>query len=115
MKILVTAKGRRDLSSILATSRVLFGLDAQRRYRALLQQALADLGADPERPGVNQPSGVSADILTYHSRLSVTRTPFGDRVGKPRHVVVFRVRRDLVEVVRILHDAMDVPRHLGSD
>jgi len=31
-----------------------------------------------------------------------------------RHLIVFEQTNDQVRIVRILHEAMDVPRHMGS-
>jgi plasmid stabilization system protein ParE len=31
-----------------------------------------------------------------------------------RHVILFRVRNDVLQVVRVLHSAMDFKRHLGA-
>jgi toxin ParE1/3/4 len=37
-------------------------------------------------------------------------------VKSPRHIVFYRVASDdVIEVIRLLHDAMDVHRHLPND
>ncbi|HZC16653.1 MAG TPA: type II toxin-antitoxin system RelE/ParE family toxin [Caulobacteraceae bacterium] len=114
MKAVVTARARRDLFILLAISRTQFGLDAQRRYRLLLEQAIADIAADPHRAGVAWREEVSSEVWFYHSRHSRSRTPPGQRVGRPRHVLIFRVRQDQVEILRVLHDAMDFPSHTAG-
>jgi plasmid stabilization system protein ParE len=37
------------------------------------------------------------------------------RIARPRHFVAFRVTPTAIEVLRILHDAMDLPVHLGDE
>ena len=36
-------------------------------------------------------------------------------VRRPRHFVIYRFESGLVEVGRLLHDAMELARHLGPD
>jgi toxin ParE1/3/4 len=114
MRAVVTAKARRDLFILLATSRAQFGQAAQARYRALLQQAIADVTNDPRRAGVRPAEEVHEGIWLYHSRHARTRIPPGSRVGRSRHLLVFRVRGDDIEILRVLHDAMDLPSHLAG-
>ena len=114
MKAVITAKARHDLFIILATSRSRFGREGERRYRLLLEQAVADVAAHPHRRGVLRPLGGAGDICVYHSRRSAAQGTKDLRVGRPRHVLVFRVRGQTVEILRFLHDAMDLPRHFGD-
>ena len=114
MRAVVTAKARRDLFIILATSRSQFGQSAQRRYRFLVQQAIADLADDPRRPGVTRPDGMPDGVWLYHSRHAQSRAPEDQRVRRPRHVLVFRLSGDDVEILRVLHDAMDFPSHMAD-
>ena len=108
----VTAKARRDILAILATSRAQFGLDAQRRYRVMLEQAIRDIAENPQRPGVASPSDLPEGLRLYHTRHARSHLPLETRVGRPRHFVAFRLVDDVVEVLRVLHDAMDLARQL---
>jgi toxin ParE1/3/4 len=112
VKPVVTATARRDLFVLLATSRVRFGEEAQHRYRLLLEQAIADVATDPRRPGVGRLDEMPGEVWVYHSRRAVTRLQPAHRVHRPRHVPVFRLRGENLEILRILHDAMDLPRHI---
>jgi toxin ParE1/3/4 len=114
MRVIVTARARRDIFILLVTSRSQFGLEAQKRYRVLLEQAIADVADDPSRPGVTRPDGVPQGIWLYHVRHARTRTPANQRVGRPRHVFVFRQRGDALDLLRVLHDAMDLPSHMAG-
>ncbi len=114
MRTRLTANARRDLVIILTSSRDRFGPKAQHRYRTLLEQAVADLAADPTRPGVRRAPGVKSDIWIYHGRRALPRVPLENRVSRPRHVLAFKLLGETVVILRILHDAMDFPRHLND-
>ena len=98
-------------------SQVRFGERAARRYRSLLKQALGDIAADPERPGSRQRPDLARGVRTYHLFLSRDRAR-GDQgiVAKPRHFLVYRRRGETgIDVVRVLHDATDLERHLPKE
>lgn len=109
----ITARARRDTAAALSDSLRNFGPLAVDRYILLIDQAYADLCADPERPGVRPDPELSPDIWLYPLRLSRMRVAAEDRVGKPRHVVAFRFNDARVQIIRLLHDGMDLPRRLG--
>lgn len=108
----ITARARRDTAAALRDSLRNFGPLAVDRYILLIDQAYADLRADPERPGVRSDPEISQDIRLYPLRLSRMRVSAKDRVGKPRHVVAFRFDDTRIEIIRLLHDGMDLPRRL---
>jgi toxin ParE1/3/4 len=100
---------------ILATSFSRFGAATRTRYRALIERALTDLREDPARPGVKAMPEVEAPTCAYYLRHSRERVPAGQRIARPRHVVIFRQPdSETVEIVRVLHDAMDLPHHLDE-
>lgn len=102
-----------ELTDILRHSESMFGALAADRYRLLIQTAYRDLCEDPGRPGVKALAGISGDIRLYSIRHSRHRVSITDRVGQPRHVIAFRHDDARVEIVRLLHEAMDLPRRLG--
>ena len=55
----------------------------------------------------NQPSGFSS-----HGRRDAIWSPLGV-VRKPRHPLVYRRSGDVIEVLRVLHDARDIERRLA--
>jgi toxin ParE1/3/4 len=111
-RLQVTSPAGRDLAAIAEWTLENFGITAERRYFALIRQALRDIEANPERLGSKQ---VLEGLRTYHIELSRARVT-GSRVKDPRHVVLYR-RRDngVVEVLRIIHDSRDLERHLPED
>jgi toxin ParE1/3/4 len=100
------------LVEIMNHSREQFGRDAQLRYERLLNSAMRDLATDPRRPGARPVEGAIREVWLCHSRHARNRLPAADRVGRPRHVLIFEVTGDIVRVLRVLHDAMDLPEHL---
>ncbi len=102
-----------EAEDILHYSEMKFGAVAADRYRLLIQEAYRDLLSNPIRPGVKRLSGGPSDIYLYPIRLSRDRVARADRVSDPRHVIAFRYDDTRVEIVHLLHDAMDLPSRLG--
>lgn len=113
-KVILSLEARRDIRLALKWSRATFGEKAAIKYEALIEQALRDIEADPERLGSRERLELGEGVRTLHLSLSRdrARTMFGI-VHKPRHFVVYRRRSTtIVDVVRILHDASDLALHL---
>jgi toxin ParE1/3/4 len=93
-----------------------FGERAAARYRGLLKQAIHDIAADPERPGSQARPDLARGIRTYHLYFSRgrARSSLG-AVGRPRHFLVYRRREGVLDVVRVLHDARALERHLPRE
>lgn len=108
----VSPDAEREIDDLLAYSEMRFGERAADRYRLLIDITLADLLADPKRPGVTAPPDIRAGLRLYPLRHSRARVPAPDRVGQPRHVVAFRFDDARVEIVHLLHDSMDLPARL---
>ena len=113
LRLHVSGPARRDIAAILKRSLEEFGLDASRRYSALIRQALLDIEVDDKRPGSRErPEIMAGGVRTYHLSFSRTRVS-GDRVKEPRHFLLYRRRDDgVVEVGRIFNEARDLARHL---
>jgi toxin ParE1/3/4 len=81
-----------------------------RAYGETLAAALLALTAGPTVAGARARSDIGKGMYTLH----VSR-----RGRRGRHFVVFRVGREsdheVIEVLRLLHDSMDLQRHLPSD
>ncbi|MEA1675413.1 type II toxin-antitoxin system RelE/ParE family toxin [Nitrospirillum sp. BR 11163] len=115
LKVRIAAAAKADLKAIAAHSLQTFGDGAFHRYRALLFQAIQDLRADPYRLGsVDKPE---LSVRMYHLRHSRRRASVeGVPVLTPRHLLVYEVMEPgVIDILRVLHDAMDAKRHvLGS-
>lgn len=104
-----------DIAHILEWTVYAFGTIGLKRYEALIQTALADLASDPARVGVRPRDDIGPAICTYHLASSRKRTSTGSQVAKPRHLIVFRVVGNAIQVARLLHDAMDFAQHAPED
>lgn len=107
----IARRAQRDFDDILEDSQVRFGAAVARRYARLLVKALRDLRVDPMRIGVQTRRELPEGLRLYHIRHSRGRG--GEReIGRPRHFLVFRDVDEGLLVLRVLHDAMDLPEHL---
>jgi toxin ParE1/3/4 len=99
----LTEAAERDFQSILAWTAEQFGQAQARRYRESLVSALAVLADGP-------------DPLNWKSREDLALGLRSLHVGRrARHILFFRAGgEDVVEVLRILHEAMDPTRHFPS-
>jgi toxin ParE1/3/4 len=105
-----------DVLSILAWTHEQFGEAARLRYESLIVAALRDVAAHPDRPGSLARPELGAGVRSWHMRLSRDHgKPGVDVVRRPRHFLVYRPEPSLVVVGRVLHDAMELARHLHQD
>ncbi len=116
----MTAKARRwtvrlsraaetDFREILRWTAEQFGSRQARVYAKTLSSALEALAAGPNVVGVRARDDIASGIHTLH----VAR-----RGRHGRHFVMFRIGQErnqqVIEILRLLHDAMDLSRHLPS-
>ena len=108
---------QRDIEQILAWSHQQFGEQARLRYEALLVRAILDVSDDPSRAGSLGRPEIVAAARTYHLRHSRDRVnSAAGRVSRPRHFLLYRLRNEgQVEIGRVLHDSMELERHLPFD
>jgi toxin ParE1/3/4 len=106
----LTAAAEGDFRQILTWTSARFGEKQARAYGEALSAALRALTAGPTIAGVRARSDIGKGMYTLH----VAR-----QGRKGRHFVVFRTGREsshnVIEVLRLLHDSMDLQRHLPSD
>lgn len=95
-----------DFTSILHWTANHFGHQQANDYSVTLRSAIKALGVDgPQTIGCQVCKELGADFW----RLDVAR-----QGRKGRHVIMLRAKFDarIIEVLRILHDSMDVARHI---
>jgi toxin ParE1/3/4 len=106
-KIRLTAAEEADFHGILRWTLEQFGEVQARIYAQTLSAALESLAAGPKVIGAKARSDIARGLFTLH----VAR-----HGRKGRHFVMFRIGDDqdrkVIEVLRLLHDSMDLPRHL---
>ena len=103
----LTAAAEADFEDILHWTVGHFGEAQARVYAETLSAALEALTAGPTALGARVRDDIGRGLFTLH----VAR-----QGRKGRHFVVFRIGKDqgreVIEVLRLLHDAMDLPRHV---
>jgi toxin ParE1/3/4 len=116
-KLRLSAVAENDIANILARTAGDFGETARQRYETLLVTALQDIARDPESIGSFARPEIGPAVRTYHLRHSRERARVSHGVvRKPRHLVLYRVlRADIVEVGRVLYDAMDIGQQIPAD
>lgn len=107
--IRLAAAAEQDFRDIVGWTVKTFGRAQAGIYAKVLSDALRDLAHGPSIPGVKRRDDIGAGIHTLH----VAR-----KGRKGRHFIVFRATAPEVErvidVLRLLHDRMDLPRHLPA-
>lgn len=91
-----TLAARQDLKHILIYSIRTWGMAQAQRYSAKLQTHIQKIAEDAV---FHKP--------VPHSRPNLRQSSVG------RHLVIFEANSDHTLIVRVLHEAMDVTRHIG--
>jgi toxin ParE1/3/4 len=110
----VTHAAQADIISILAWSHEHFGEEARKRYEALITTAIRDAAWAGHEAGLMDRPELGDGVFTWHLAQSRSRSP-GGNVYRPRHLLICRRDGDMLVVGRVLHDAMDLRRHVGSE
>lgn len=115
-EVRIAAPAFADIADIWRWTVQQFGHAAALRYEALIEQAIADLAEDPQRPGARQRPDLLPGLSIYHLVFSRAHVPAATAVKSPRHFVLFRhMKPGIIEIVRILHDSRDLVRHVPPD
>ena len=113
-RYILAPAAQRDVEQILAWSHEQFGERAHLRYEALLIRAIQDVVHNPDRAGSHARPKIAAAARTYHVRRSRDRVK-GLGALRPRHLLYRSMPDGQVEIGRVLHDSMDLVRHLPDD
>jgi toxin ParE1/3/4 len=95
MKLILTEAALDDLRSIRAYTLETWGGEMEERYLHKLWARIQSLRADP-----------------FRHRLREDLFPGCRIAAEGRHVILFRAGDQALEIVRVLHSAMDFRRHL---
>jgi toxin ParE1/3/4 len=106
-----------DIVDILGWTQENFGNEARLRYLVLIVTALKDIAADSERNGSVPRPELGTGVRSYHLLHSRQRARHvSGVVHRPRHFLLYKVISiETIGIGRILHDAMEVARHLPPD
>lgn len=110
----VTDAAKADIADILAVSADQFGEKSQRRHEALIATGLQTLRDSPFPSASTARPELGSQIRTYHLWHCRRRaaSEFGE-VSAPRHLLLYEATAMRVRVLRVLHDAMELKRHLS--
>lgn len=113
LQLRLSGAARRDIEDLLTWSEEHFGQAARLRYEALLVCALQDVADDTGRPGIQARPELGAAVFSYH--LVCSRPRVAGKVMRPKHVLICRLTASGgVDILRVLHDAMEISRHLPT-
>ena len=98
-------QAEQDYVEILKWTTKTFGEGQASTYAETIARAIEALEEGPDVPGARARDDIQPGIRTLH----VARQ---GRAG--RHLVVFRVAGSDIDVLRLLHDSMDLPRHVPA-
>jgi toxin ParE1/3/4 len=102
----LTAAAERDFEGIVAWTIEHFGVAQALVYAETLSNALEALGENPMLAEAQHRDTILKGLRSLH---------IARRGRKGRHFILFRIAEggaNVVEVLRVLHDAMDLQRHL---
>jgi toxin ParE1/3/4 len=101
----LSAAAEADYDAILRWTAARFGTSQARAYGTLLSVALVRLERGPTVSGARQRDEIGPGLRTLH-------------VGRRgRHIILFQIGLApdrAIDVLRILHDAMDLVRHVSQ-
>ena len=113
----ISPAAERDIRTILAWTHEQFGESGRVRYESLLIQGIQDVVESPNRTGTQARPDIVATAKTYHLFFSRDRVNSAEgHVHRPRHFLLFRLSENgQVEIGRVLHDQVDLLRHLPDE
>ena len=95
-----------DFANILKWTTENFGTRQSRVYRDTLVQAIGELADGPDAAGSKARDDIMPGLRTLH---------MARRGRRGSHFLMYRAApNDTIEIVRILHDRMDLLRHVPS-
>ncbi|MGE1610068.1 MULTISPECIES: type II toxin-antitoxin system RelE/ParE family toxin [Pseudomonas putida group] len=101
-----------DIADTLRFTEVRLGESVRNRYQDLLQETFLALAEQPRPAGSRLRDELAPGLLSLHLSFNVLQMTDG-RVIRPRHIVFYRAGTDqIVEILRVLHDAMEVAQNL---
>jgi toxin ParE1/3/4 len=103
-RVRLGAQAERDLLDILQWTAEKFGAGQAVSYRTTLMQSIRELGIGPNVTGARKRDDIGNSLYTL---------PIARHGRRGRHLLLYRVPRGRnIEIVRILHDSMDLRRHV---
>lgn len=101
-----------DIADTLRFTQVRLGECVRNRYQDLLQETLLSLAEQSTPIGSQKRDELSPGLRSLHLSFNVLHMTDG-RIIRPRHILFYRTGpNEVIEVLRVLHDAMEVGQFL---
>ena len=102
VRLVRSQRAKRDIVEVLAYTKERWGVEQACRYADLIEEALTAVADDPA-------CGKARDDI----HPGIRALHIGKRGRPARHIVFYRsTSSQRVEIVRLLHEAMDFSRHV---
>jgi toxin ParE1/3/4 len=106
-RVRLGAAAELDFANILKWTTENFGARQSRLYRDAIVHAIGELADGPDVAGSKARDEIMAGLRTLH---------IARRGRRGSHFLMYRATpNSTIEIVRILHDRMDLRRHVSSD
>lgn len=107
-QVRISSSAERDLESILAWTRRHFGSRQHATYATTLGKALRALTEGSDATGIQSRDDMGPGVRVLHVARDGRRG---------RHFIVFRAQDDArrIDVLRVLHDSMDLAQHVAVE
>ena len=105
-KLRFSKQAAQDIEDVLALTLERFGEKQWERYKQIIRNALLEIAADPEGIHTRRRPEIHPNARTMHLA----------RRGQPaRQFILYRLAGEpFVDIGRLLHDSMELSRHLPS-
>lgn len=109
-ELFLAPAARTDIVDALEWSVKNFGDTVRDGYEALIIVTIDLIRVDPTVLGSRERDDLATGMRTLHLRTCRNEvSPAVRRIASPRHFVVYRQVGQAIQVVRLLHESMDVP------
>ncbi|MDI9349662.1 MAG: type II toxin-antitoxin system RelE/ParE family toxin [Candidatus Symbiobacter sp.] len=109
----LTTPARKDFEEIFAYTSETWGVGAANRYIALIELTIKNLRENPNRFGISVLDGFDSRVKSCPLKITNQKS-LAHKIKRPRHVIYFQtINPPLIEILRILHDRMDVTDKIG--
>jgi len=103
-RVVLGSEAEKDFVRILAFTRDTFGSRQEAIYETTILAAIAELDAGPDVLGSLARDDLRPGVRSIHVARQGRRG---------RHFIIYRAGQgNVIDVIRILHDAMDLARHV---
>ena len=109
-----TEPSNKDIAAIWEYTSRTYGVEQADAYIDVLSQAFRDIQEYPERPSSQGRPDLGDCVRSFHIKNSTRRS--SSEIKAPRHIVFYSLKYDdEIVVLRVLHERMDIERHIADE